>query len=190
MLEIGGGTGNWTVRIAQRPSVEKVTVVDSSIEMVTISLGKLGELSERVRFVVKDVFSWSPDKRYDSTVFCYFLSHVPDSLLGDFLGLVAESLEPGGRFFFVDARPAAEPTAPNGATFAGAPGEATREGVQVRRIGDRDYSVVQRYRPPGDLLAAFAGAGLQATVSETGSWFQFGFGHRTGPGGPSIGCNR
>lgn len=54
------------------------------------------------RFIEADLFSWRPDRRYDTVFFGFRLSHVPDDRFEDFWALVDDSLEPIGRVFFVD----------------------------------------------------------------------------------------
>lgn len=55
-----------------------------------------------VRFVEADLFSWTPDRRYDAVFFGFWISHVPEEKFASFWSLVAEALEPGGCVFFFD----------------------------------------------------------------------------------------
>jgi demethylmenaquinone methyltransferase/2-methoxy-6-polyprenyl-1,4-benzoquinol methylase len=57
---------------------------------------------ERVRFVQADLFNWTPDQRYDFVFFGFWLSHVPPDRFESFWSMVADSLAPWGRVFFVD----------------------------------------------------------------------------------------
>ena len=55
-----------------------------------------------VRFVQADLFSWRPDRRYDTVFFGFWLSHVPPDRFDDFWRLVQSCLAPAGRVCFMD----------------------------------------------------------------------------------------
>ena len=59
---------------------------------------RVGE--ERARFT--DLFTWTPDRRYDVVFFGFWLSHVPLERFESFWSLIANCLNPAGRVFFVD----------------------------------------------------------------------------------------
>ena len=98
VLELAAGTGTWTRELLAHAA--DVTAVDASPEMLALNRAKVG--SDRVRYVVADVFSYQPETRHDVVVFAFWLSHVPLARFADFWDLVARSLKPSGRVFFVD----------------------------------------------------------------------------------------
>lgn len=99
VLELACGTGAWTARLLRH--ADAVTAVDSSPEMLELAGQRVGE-DPRVRFVVADLFTWRPDRRYDVVFFGFWISHVPMELFDPFWEFVEECLAPGGRVFFVD----------------------------------------------------------------------------------------
>jgi demethylmenaquinone methyltransferase/2-methoxy-6-polyprenyl-1,4-benzoquinol methylase len=98
ILELACGTGSWTRRLLAYAS--SITALDASPEMVELNRQKLDD--PRVTYLVSDLFKWEPDRRYDTVFFGNWLSHVPNSRFEDFWRLVARSLVPRGRVFFVD----------------------------------------------------------------------------------------
>ncbi len=177
VLELAGGTGIWTRRIVERRATRAVTVVDSSVEMVTANLSQLGSSANTVRFVISDIFAWKPDHSFDSVVFCYWLSHVPESRMESFLDMVARALKPGGSLFFVDDK---APTRPGPPSDPAPPGwSANDDEVRERRTPEgKIFRIVKRYWEPGDLRDRCARAGLDVAVTETAGLFQYGVGRR------------
>ena len=98
VLELACGPGVWTGHLLRHAS--EVTAVDASPEMLAIATARVGP--ERVRFVQADLFTWTPDRRYDVVFFGFWLSHVPAERFASFWSLVADCLEPAGRIFFAD----------------------------------------------------------------------------------------
>jgi SAM-dependent methyltransferase len=98
VLELACGPGVWTGHLLRHAN--QVTAVDASPEMLAIAAARVG--SERVRFVQADLFTWTPDRRYDVVFFGFWLSHVPAERFAAFWSLVADCLEPAGRVFFTD----------------------------------------------------------------------------------------
>ena len=98
VLELACGTGMWTRRLLRHATT--VTAVDAAPEMLAVAAGRFGE--GRVRFVEANLFTWTPDRRYDVVFFAFWLSHVPLERFESFWSLVADCLEPHGRVFFVD----------------------------------------------------------------------------------------
>ena len=73
VLELACGPGVWTRQLLRHAT--DVTAVDASPEMLAIAAAKVS--GERVRFVQADLFTWTPDCRYDVVFFGFWLSHVP-----------------------------------------------------------------------------------------------------------------
>ena len=91
VLELAGGTGWWTERLAR--TADRLTVVDSSPEVLALNQGRVGRSD--VNYVVADLFDWQGDSHYDVVFFSFWLSHVPRSRFGEFwslLRLMAHSL--------------------------------------------------------------------------------------------------
>ncbi|MGI8492143.1 MAG: class I SAM-dependent methyltransferase [Acidimicrobiales bacterium] len=73
VLELAGGTGWWTQRLAG--SADHLTVVDSSPEVLEINRQRVAR--EGVTYVVADLFEWRPKRAFDVVFFSFWLSHVP-----------------------------------------------------------------------------------------------------------------
>ena len=169
VLELAPGTGIWTERLAR--TADSITAVDASPEMVEINRAKVG--SDKVRYVLADLFAWRPDRAYDAVCFGFWLSHVPLERLDDFLATVAAALRPGGKLFFVDGRGrrVGDSSAPH-VLGAGAQ-------VETRRLNDgREYQIVKNFHEPAALAARFAAVGLDVDVRETATYFIYGTGRR------------
>lgn len=99
VLELACGSGVWTERLMQ--TAASVTAVDGAPEMLALARARVGPTST-VRFVEADLFSWGPDRRYDTVWFGFWISHVPEERFEWFWRMVADGLAPGGRVFFFD----------------------------------------------------------------------------------------
>ncbi len=170
VLELAPGTGIWTERLARTAS--SVTAVDASPEMVAINEARVGP--GRVTYIVADLFRWQPETAYDTVCFGFWLSHVPDERLDDFLRMVARALRPRGKVWFVDGRREPSSTAVDH--------RLPEQGSQVmtRRLNDgREFQIVKNFYEPGSLALRCAAAGLDVDVRETATFFLFGAGRRT-----------
>jgi trans-aconitate methyltransferase len=98
VLELACGPGAWTERLVR--SATSLTAVDAAAEMIARAKARVAD--HPVRFVHADLFTWQPDRRYDSVFFGFWLSHVPVERFDAFWSLIASCLEPSGRVFFVD----------------------------------------------------------------------------------------
>jgi demethylmenaquinone methyltransferase/2-methoxy-6-polyprenyl-1,4-benzoquinol methylase len=98
VLELACGPGVWTELLLRYAT--SVTAIDSAPEMVARAKARVG--GERVRFIQADLFHWTPDQRYDFVFFGFWLSHVPLDRFESFWSMIADSLAPAGRVFFVD----------------------------------------------------------------------------------------
>ncbi len=104
VLELAGGTGWWTARLAE--TADHLTVVDASPE--TLALNRERVERDDVEYVVADLFEWEPTRSYDVVFFSFWLSHVPRSAFRGVLDAGTHCLAPGGRAFLIDNR--ADPT--------------------------------------------------------------------------------
>ena len=144
VLELAGGTGWWTARLAR--TAGHLTVVDSSPENLELNRKRVGRPD--VDYLVADLITWQPLRTYDVVFFSFWLSHVPRSRFSGFWSLVRSCLAPGGRIFLIDNRneiagPLRHPTR----FGSGAPPLARRKGVPGRRGLLRSVPPDRRGRP-------------------------------------------
>jgi demethylmenaquinone methyltransferase/2-methoxy-6-polyprenyl-1,4-benzoquinol methylase len=172
VLELAGGTGWWTQRLAR--TADRLTVVDASPE--TLDLNRIRVARSDVDYVVADLFSWQPQRTYDVVFFSFWLSHVPRPRFAAFWSLVYACLAPSGRVFVVDNR---QPHR-NGEWKDN---YVTRAGpdLDVRRLHDgSQYSVVEIFYEPDELESLLDREGWAAMFSAT-PWFIFGQAQRRSP---------
>ena len=99
VLELACGPGSFTSELARRAT--SVDALDASPEMLEIAAIRTAPATN-VRFVQVDLFTWTPDRRYDFVFFGFWLSHVPPQRFASFWSSVASALAPNGRVMFVD----------------------------------------------------------------------------------------
>ena len=166
VLELAGGTGIWTGRLAAR--ADRLTVCDGSAEMIALNRARLeaAGLAGRVTYRQVDLFAWTPPRTYDA-VFCgFWLSHVPSDRLDRFLEQVASALKEGGTLAIVDNTRAADATAPDR--------QSTPEGVEIttRRLNDgREFQIVKRFYEREELHQLLTRHGFDAHVQTTPTYF-------------------
>lgn len=164
VLELAGGTGWWTDRLAETATA--LTVVDASPETLELNRRRLGG-RDRVDYVVADLFEWSPTRRYDAVFFSFWLSHVPRSRFEGFWRMVGGALSPGGRVFLIDNR-RPERSWPTADVVDESPD------VQHRTLNDgRAHRLVKIFYEPDDLIARLAELGWRAEITAT-SLFIYG----------------
>jgi demethylmenaquinone methyltransferase/2-methoxy-6-polyprenyl-1,4-benzoquinol methylase len=164
VLELAGGTGWWTERLAC--TAGRLTVVDASPETLTHNRARVGR--SEVEYVVADLFEWQPDRRYDVVFFSFWLSHVPRPRFAEFWALVRRALAPGGRAFLIDNRH--DPSRTEGDPYVA---EYSPD-LHLRRLGDgSEYRVVKVMYEPAELQAAIEAEAWRATIDAT-RWFLYG----------------
>lgn len=171
VLELAPGTGIWTERLLRHAAT--ITAVDASPEMVALNRAKVD--SDRVAYLLADLFTWQPARAYDGVCFGFWISHIPLERLNPFLQTVAAALRPDGKVFFIDGRREPTSTAPDQ--------QLPEEGAQVmtRRLNDgRSFEIVKNFYDPSDLARRCVAAGLDITVQETATYFIYGAGRRRG----------
>jgi SAM-dependent methyltransferase len=168
VLELACGPGVWTGHLLRYAS--DLTAVDASPEMLAIAAGRVGQ--ERVRFLQADLFTWTPDRRYDVVFMGFWLSHVPPERFAAFWSLVADCLKPGGRVFFADdayRTPEELVDGPASSTIA-------------RTIPDGTaYRLVKVPHQPAELERRLRQLGWDITVTSTAGPFYWGAGSRGTP---------
>ncbi len=169
LLELAPGTGIWTERLLNTAS--SITAVDASSEMVAINRARVN--SERVEYMLADLFTWQPPRAFDGVFFGFWLSHVPLERLDAFLDMLADALRPGGKVFFVDGRRESTSTASDH--------QLPEEGEQlmIRKLNDgRAFEIVKNFYDPPALSERFARHGLAVTVRETPTFFLYSYGQK------------
>lgn len=188
VLELAGGTGNWTAELARH--ADHLTVVDVSPEVFEVARPKLAGTAVPVDWIVADVFSWRPPRRFDVVFFSFWLSHVPDQLFPPFWALVDGALAPDGRVFFIDnAHPDRGPPSVqrrfrrDGPRYEGIDSLTdTALGVSWRRTRDgREFPIVKVWWEPEPLRARLAELGWDVEISTTDWAFLHGRGRRRVP---------
>jgi len=165
VLEFACGPGVWTGQLLRHAT--DVTAVDASPEMLALAAGRVR--GERVRFIQADVFTWTPDRRYDVVFMGFWLSHVPAERFAPFWSLVADCLKPAGRVFLAD-----DAYRTTDELVAGPSSEIIR-----RQIPDGTaYRLVKVPHRPEDLRRQLHDLGWDITVSSTAGPCYWGAGRR------------
>lgn len=165
ILELACGTGLWTRHIAT-PG-RRVVAVDAAPEVLALNRKRVA--SDRVTYVVADLFSWQPPREsFDAVFFGFWLSHVPESRFEDFWCLVGSALRPGGPAIFVDSQRAQYSTALNH-------GPLDDSGVSERLLNDgRSFRIVKVFHEAADLESRLARLGWVGEVRTTRQFFLYG----------------
>jgi demethylmenaquinone methyltransferase/2-methoxy-6-polyprenyl-1,4-benzoquinol methylase len=170
VLELAGGTGWWTERLAQ--TADRLTVVDSSPEALALNRERVGRPD--VNYIVEDLFDWHADSNYDAVFFSFWLSHVPRARFGEFWSLVHSWLTPSGRAFLVDNRNDPEPNTSVKDPFV----VRYDTDLHLRRLRDGSrYRVVSVMYEPGELQSLLEAEGWTTEIQAT-RWFIFGSARR------------
>lgn len=172
VLEIAGGTGQWTERLARH--ADSLTVVDAASEALELNAHRLRDAACPVDFVRTDFFTWEPARRFDVVFFSYWLSHVPPEYFEAFWERVAACLAPGGRVLLIDNIDTAHAARLDPET----PGD---DGVSVMRAAPdgKVYRVWKVLWRPDELRDALTGLGWTFEVFPTGSYFMWAEGRRS-----------
>jgi SAM-dependent methyltransferase len=166
VLELACGTGLWTRHLIRY--ADRVTAVDGAAETLAINRARVA--GDRVSYVQADLFEWHPEPAaYDACVFCFWLSHVPESRFAAFWEMVASGLRPGGRVLFIDSGASERSTAIDHQ------GPDSEQHIQTRRLDDgREFEIVKRYYKPEALERALTELGWDSEVRTTGEFFIYG----------------
>ncbi|MDQ3822204.1 MAG: class I SAM-dependent methyltransferase [Actinomycetota bacterium] len=154
VLELACGPGAWTEHLLRHAT--SLTAVDAAPEMLARAKARVGH--DRVRFVQADLFTWTPDRRYDVVFFASWISHVPLDRFAAFWYLVADCLRPAGRVFFID-----DAYRTQDELIEGEASSTIR-----RRLNDGTaYRAVKVPHRPADLEARLQRLGWRITVTAT-----------------------
>lgn len=166
VLELAGGTGWWTQRLAR--TADALTVVDASAE--TLEHNRARVRRDDVTYVVADLFDWRPERTYDVVFFSFWISHVPRPRFGEFWSLVRDCLTPAGRVFLIDNRETGTPTSADKDPYV----EEYLPDLHRRRLADgSEWRVVKVMYEPDELTARIQDEGWHAHIEGT-PWFIFG----------------
>jgi SAM-dependent methyltransferase len=168
VLELACGTGLWTRHLVGLAG--HVTAVDGAAEVLAINRARTRELGGSVSYLQADLFTWEPPRHaFDTCVFAFWLSHVPEDRFAAFWERVATALRPGGRVLLIDSARSERSKARDHTM----PDEGSS--TEQRRLDDgREFEIVKRYYEPAGLRARLAQLGWEADVRSTGEYFIYG----------------
>jgi SAM-dependent methyltransferase len=169
VLELAPGTGLWTEVLLDDGAT--VTAVDGAPAMLDALSARCG--GRELTTVRADLFSWTPPRRFDALVSCFFMSHVPDERFGPFCALVADAVREGGQVFLLDGSRVETSTAVDHVLPA-----ACDQTMQRRLDDGRTFRIVKRYRDDDELLGPLAHHGVRAEVRRTATYFHAVLGTR------------
>jgi demethylmenaquinone methyltransferase/2-methoxy-6-polyprenyl-1,4-benzoquinol methylase len=162
VLELACGTGWWTQWLAQHS--RHVTAVDAAQEMLALNRERVN--ATNVRHVLADIFSWTPEQKFDLVFFAFWLSHVPDRLFAPFWKLVGDSLAPNGRVFFIDELETDRVRALE---------TRVDDDAVLRELEDgRRFRAVKVFYKPSELEARLRSVGWNVEVRAAGRRFYWG----------------
>ena len=169
IVELAAGTGWWSPLLASKG---ELSLYDGAPAPLERARERLVAHHLRAHLHVRDAWA-EPDRAVDAVFTGFWLSHVPRTRLGDFLGIVRRWLKPGGTFAFIDSRFDPQSSAVDHPTPA--------DDRSVRRLDDgREFTVVKVYYEPAELEEALGRAGFEdAVVTTTGRFFLAGVGRAT-----------
>lgn len=172
ILEIAGGTGQWTEELIRYTAL--LTVVDAAAEPLEENRKRMARHTKMIAYHHADVFSWDPPDRYDVVFFSFWLSHVPPERFEAFWEQVRRALKPNGRVFFIDNHKSDEAAAFDPETPHG-------DEVSVLRTAPdgSTYRVWKVLWHPEELEQRLLDLGWEFRVTDTGTFFQWGEGRST-----------
>jgi demethylmenaquinone methyltransferase/2-methoxy-6-polyprenyl-1,4-benzoquinol methylase len=164
IVELAAGTGWWSALLAGKGELWLYDAADAPLELARRRLVAHG-LTAHLH--IRDAWA-DPDGTADTLFTGFWLSHVPDDRLGDFLGLARRWLKPGGIFAFIDSLDDPESSARDH--------PPVEDGVSLRRLNDgREFRITKVIRTPDEFSAALTEAGFdEVEVSSTTRFFVLG----------------
>jgi demethylmenaquinone methyltransferase/2-methoxy-6-polyprenyl-1,4-benzoquinol methylase len=164
VLELACGTGIWTQELLA--AADSIVALDGAPEMLEVNRAKLG--SPKVSYQPADLFHWKADATYDLVFFAFWLSHVPEDHLDQFLAEVSHSVRPGGRVFLIDE--------PAGGKQVSGPEENNQ---QTRQLHDGSaFRIVKVYYDPRKIAEKLRKLGFSEIESWVGDYFFYSNGVR------------
>jgi SAM-dependent methyltransferase len=169
IVELAAGTGWWSPLLATKGELWCYDAAPAPLDRARERL-----LAHRLRAHLHVRDAWAdPEQVADALFTGFWLSHVPRARLGDFLGLAARWLRPGGTFAFIDSRFDRQSSAVDHTLSPAAE-------TSTRRLNDgRTFTIPKVYYEPAELEAALLAAGFgEATVTVTPRFFLLGTARR------------
>jgi demethylmenaquinone methyltransferase/2-methoxy-6-polyprenyl-1,4-benzoquinol methylase len=154
VLEIACGTGLWTEALADW--ADSVTAIDAAPEAIAIARGRVG--SNRVRFEVADVFSWTSATQFDVIFFSAWLSHVPMNRFEQFWDSLRPLLSDQGRVLFIDEHVDVRDKE-----------KYAEDEIVERRLGDgTTFRIVKNFVDPPQLIRQLREIGWECRIERDG----------------------
>lgn len=168
IVDLAAGTGWWSTLLATKGELSLYDANEAPLERARERLVAHGL---RAHLHVRDAWA-EPDRQVDAVFTGFWLSHVPRARLGEFLGLVARWLRPGGRFALIDSLQDPQSSASDHPT--------PTDDLSVRRLDDgREFTIVKVYYAPDELRTALEAAGFDdIEITTTGRFFLLGSARR------------
>jgi demethylmenaquinone methyltransferase/2-methoxy-6-polyprenyl-1,4-benzoquinol methylase len=165
VLELACGPGLFTEQLVAR--ARSLTAVDASPAMLARNRENVGD--DRVTYVEADLFTWMPNRAYDTVFFGFWLSHVPPAAFDPFFAMLRRALVPGGRVLFVDE----DDRCPERVDGHGTNALPTA----TRRLRDgREFDIVKVFWTPADLTKRLTALGWDFEIHRVGPTFLRGAG--------------
>ncbi len=169
IVELAAGTGWWSPLLASKGELSIYDAAEAPLDRARDRL-----LAHRLRAHIHVRDAWAEPDRTVDAVFCgFWLSHVHDDRLGEFLDLVRRWLKPGGRFAFIDS--GSDPTS-GAVDQPETPANEVELAIDRRRLADgREFRVIKVRRDGARLGRALVEAGFSAVdVGATPRFFVLG----------------
>ena len=164
ILELACGTGWWTEHLL--PYVHTLTAVDASEEVLALNRRRIQ--SDRVNYIQADLFTWEPERRFDTIFFSFWLSHVPPERFETFWHSLRGWLNPDGRVFFIDSSYEASSTAKDQQL------RGRDESAVTRHLNNgRTFEIVKVFYQPKALEGRLERLGWSAEVEQTDTFFLY-----------------
>ena len=169
VLELAGGTGIYTRHLCTIAS--RLLVVDASPESLDINRAATAEAHIDVEYVLSDIFSWVPPRRFEVVVFAFWMSHVPYERFDGFWEFVDRALAPRGTVAIIDARPPAQQPGPSAVVRNFFTEQRIDDQISVRSLADgRQFRIVRIMWAPDALRARLADLDWHAKINESSPW--------------------
>jgi 2-polyprenyl-3-methyl-5-hydroxy-6-metoxy-1,4-benzoquinol methylase len=167
ILEIASGTGLWTEQLVKY--ADQITAIDAAPEMLKVNKGRLH--SNKINYVLANIFDWEPKEQYSNIFFGFWLSHVPIDKFNPFWNLLKLVLEPNGSVIFVDSRYELTSTAKDHQL------EGSEALSVIRRLNDgREFRIVKKFYEAMELKNRLRELGWDFLIRETQNYFIYGYG--------------
>lgn len=120
---------------------------------------------------IADLFTWSTEKVFDSVVFTFWISHIPYERLESFFIRLSSQIRSNGQIFFVDGKRQVS-DGPHIVSFSGQ--------TATRKLYDgRIAEIVKNYFTTEQFHAVAQKSGIELSVYETPTFFQYGIGKKS-----------